>query len=73
VVGRAQDPQRGHLVTHDNANLTISYATAEITGSQQHTGTEVRIAAGGPQAANVLGVTNQTDLFFTMKRALGLS
>jgi alkaline phosphatase len=60
------------LVTHDNANMTISYATAEITGSQQHTGTEVRIAAGGPQAANVLGVTNQTDLFFTMKRALGL-
>jgi alkaline phosphatase len=60
------------LVTADNANMTISYATAEITGSQQHTGTEVRIAAGGPQAANVLGVTNQTDLFFTMKRALGL-
>jgi len=60
------------LVTHDNANLTISYATSEITGSQQHTGTEVRIAAGGPQAANVLGVTNQTDLFFTMRRALGL-
>jgi alkaline phosphatase len=29
-------------------------------------------AAGGPQAANVLGVTNQTDLFDTMKRALGL-
>ena len=60
------------VITHDNANMTISYATAEITGSQQHTGTEVRIAAGGPQAANVLGVTNQTDLFFTMKRALGL-
>jgi alkaline phosphatase len=60
------------LITHDRANMTISYATAEITGSQQHTGTEVRIAAGGPQAANVLGVTDQTDLFFTMKRALGL-
>jgi alkaline phosphatase len=29
--------------------------------------------AGGPQAANVLGVTNQTDLFFTMGRALGLN
>ena len=53
--------------------MTISYATADITGSQQHTGTEVRIAAGGPQAANVLGVTNQTDLFFTMKRALGVN
>ncbi|GAA2541794.1 alkaline phosphatase [Winogradskya consettensis] len=61
------------LTTHDGANMTISYATSEITGSQQHTGTEVRIAAGGPQAANVLGVTNQTDLFFTMKRALGVN
>jgi alkaline phosphatase len=61
------------LTTHDNANMTISYATADIAGSQQHTGTEVRIAAGGPQAANVLGVTNQTDLFFTFKRALGVS
>jgi alkaline phosphatase len=60
------------LVTHDGANMTISYATADITGSQQHTGTEVRIAAGGPQAANVLGVTDQTDLFFTMGRALGV-
>ncbi|MFI7601362.1 alkaline phosphatase [Actinoplanes sp. NPDC049681] len=60
------------LTTYDGANMTISYATAPITGSQQHTGTQVRIAAGGPQAANVLGVTNQTDLFFTMKRALGV-
>jgi alkaline phosphatase len=61
------------LVTADNANMTISYATTPYPGSQQHTGTEVRIAAGGPQAANVLGVTNQTDLFFTMGRALGLA
>lgn len=61
------------LTTNEGAPLTISYATADITGSQQHTGTEVRIVAGGPQAANVLGVTNQTDLFFTMGRALGLN
>jgi alkaline phosphatase len=61
------------LITADNANMIVSYATSEIGGSQQHTGTEVRIAAGGPQAANVLGVTNQTDLFYTMKRALGIS
>ncbi|WP_426563740.1 alkaline phosphatase [Angustibacter sp. McL0619] len=60
------------LRTHDGADMTISYATAPLSGSQQHTGTEVRIAAGGPQAANVLGVTDQTDLFFTMRRALGL-
>ncbi len=60
------------LRTRDGADMTVSYATADISGSQQHTGTEVRIAAKGPQGANVLGVTNQTDLFFTMSRALGL-
>jgi hypothetical protein len=36
------------------------------------TGTEVRLAAYGPQAANVVGITDGTDLFFTMMRALGL-
>ncbi|MEV6286723.1 alkaline phosphatase [Kribbella sp. NPDC051770] len=61
------------LRTHDGADMTISYATAPLGTDQQHTGTEVRIAAGGPQAANVLGVTNQTDLFYTMRRALGVS
>jgi alkaline phosphatase len=61
------------LTTADGAPMSISYATAPFPASQQHTGTEVRIAAGGPQAANVLGITNQTDLFFTFKRALGLS
>jgi alkaline phosphatase len=32
----------------------------------------VRYAAQGPQAANVVGITNQTDLFHTFARALGL-
>jgi alkaline phosphatase len=61
------------LRTKDGADMTISYATAPLTGSQQHTGTQIRIAAGGPQGANVLGVTDQTELFHTMSRALGLS
>jgi alkaline phosphatase len=60
------------LTTHDDAPMTVSYATTAFPGSQQHTGTEVRIAAKGPQAANVLGVTNQTDLFRTFSKALGL-
>jgi alkaline phosphatase len=60
------------LTTHDGAPMTISYATTAVPGSQQHTGTEVRIDAVGPQAANVLGVTNQTDLNTTFRRALGL-
>jgi alkaline phosphatase len=60
------------LTTHDQAEMTISYATTPYPGSQQHTGTEVRIAAVGPQAANVLGVTDQTDLNGTIRRALNL-
>ena len=59
------------LVTKDGANMTISYGTAPAGSSQEHTGTQVRIAAGGPQAANVLGVTDQTELFSTMTWALG--
>ncbi len=60
------------LVTRDGANMTVSYGTAAAGASQEHTGTQVRIAASGPQAANVLGVTDQTELFYTMTRALGI-
>jgi alkaline phosphatase len=60
------------LLTRDGAPMYVSYATTPVGTSQSHTGTQVRIAAQGPQAANVVGVTNQTDLFFTMERALGL-
>ena len=38
--------------------------------SQEHTGTQVRIAGYGPQAANIVGLTNQTDVFDTISRAL---
>lgn len=61
------------LITQDQAPMTISYATATYPASQEHTGTQVRIAAVGPQAANVLGVTDQTDLNFTIRRALSVS
>jgi alkaline phosphatase len=52
--------------------MTINYGTRPHGQSQDHTGSEVRIAAQGPQSANVVGITNQTDLFHTMARALGL-
>jgi alkaline phosphatase len=61
------------LITQDQQPMSINYATAVPPASQEHTGTEVRIAAAGPQAANVLGVTYQTDLNATMRRALGVS
>lgn len=57
--------------TKDGAVMTISYGNSE-EDSQEHTGTQVRIAAYGPHAANVMGLTDQTDLFFTLKDAMGL-
>jgi alkaline phosphatase len=33
----------------------------------------VRIAGYGPQAANIVGLTDQTDLHFTIARALRLN
>jgi alkaline phosphatase len=60
------------LITADGAKMTINYATEPHGVSQDHTGAQVRIAAQGPQAANVVGVTDQTELFHTMARALGL-
>jgi len=52
--------------------MAMSYATAS-EGSQEHTGTQLRIAATGPRAGRVLGLTDQTDLFFTIRDALGIS
>ncbi len=60
------------LVTADGKNMTVAYGTAEEGGSQQHTGSQVRVAAYGPWAASVAGLTDQTDLFFTMRDALRL-
>jgi alkaline phosphatase len=63
--GYAQD-----LKTKDGQLMRIAYGTAggltrpdASTLSQQHTGTEVRIAAIGPQAARVNGVIDETDIF----------
>jgi alkaline phosphatase/streptomycin-6-phosphatase len=60
------------LTKGDRSMMTINYGTRAHGESQDHTGAEVRIVAQGPQAANVVGVTNQTDLFHTTARALGL-
>lgn len=60
------------LLTADDAPMTINYATAAQGRSQQHTGTQVRIAGYGPRAANVVGLTDQTDLFYTIADALRL-
>ncbi|MFF8861727.1 alkaline phosphatase [Streptomyces sp. NPDC015139] len=60
------------LVTDEGQPLKVNYSTNTPGQSQEHTGTQVRIAAQGPQAYRVLGVTNQTDLFATIREALRL-
>jgi len=60
------------LTKVDQSLMTINYATRAHGQSQDHTGSQVRIAAQGPQAAAVVGITNQTDLFHTISRALGI-
>ncbi|MEL7976511.1 alkaline phosphatase [Isoptericola sp. F-RaC21] len=61
------------LTTTEGQPMTVAYGTAEEGGSQEHTGTQVRVAGYGPGAANVVGLTDQTDLFFTISRALRLA
>jgi alkaline phosphatase len=61
-----------NLLTKDGSPLTINYATAAKGSSMQHTGSQLRIAGYGPGAANIVGLTDQTDLNTTIRRALGL-
>ena len=70
----------------DHAKITVSYGTSpdqmyandddpkfdEVESSMSHTGTQLRIAASGPGAQRVIGLTDQTDNFFTIANALGL-
>ena len=60
------------VMTADGAPMSISYANSEDVNDTGHTGAQLRIAAYGPGALNVLGLTDQTDLFFTIKNALQL-
>jgi alkaline phosphatase len=59
------------LLTRDAAPMAISYGNSE-TDSQGHTGTQLRIAAYGPRAANVTGLTDQTDIFFILLEAMNI-
>ncbi|RZI94256.1 MAG: hypothetical protein EOO67_04985, partial [Microbacterium sp.] len=45
---------------------------AEACDAQQHTGAQLRIAGFGPGAANIVGLTDQTDTFKTIIRTLGI-
>jgi len=65
IVGGSGDGRQTATVrTADGDPMTVAYSTS-ATGSN-HTGAQIRVAASGPQAANVTGVIDQTDLFATM-------
>jgi alkaline phosphatase len=61
------------LTTVDGSVMKIAYGTAAAGGSQQHTGSQLRVAGYGPGAANVVGLIDQTDNFFTITNALELN
>lgn len=60
----AQGRQTATLQTADGDPMSVAYSTS-ASGSN-HTGSQIRVAASGPQAANVTGVIDQTDLFATL-------
>ena len=65
------------LRSADGSALYVAYATSSSPmdkgGSMSHTGTQLRIAASGPGASRVNGLTDQTDNFFTIAKTLGLA
>jgi alkaline phosphatase len=60
------------LRTADGADMIVAYGTSAQGSSQQHTGTQLRVAGYGPNAANLVGLIDQTDLFYIMKRSMGI-
>ncbi|MFR0557385.1 alkaline phosphatase [Pseudoscardovia radai] len=65
------------LRAKDGSALYVFYGTSSSQmdngGSMSHTGTQLRIAASGPGASRVDGLTDQTDNFFTIAKTLGLA
>jgi alkaline phosphatase len=53
----------GTVQTLDGAPIRVTYGTANAGGSQAHTGAQVPVWASGPQAANIQGTIDQTDIF----------
>ncbi len=65
IVGGVTDgKQTATLLTADGDPMTVAYSTSDV--GSDHTGAQIRVAASGPQAANVTGVIDQTDLFRTL-------
>ena len=51
----------------------MNYATNLEGRSQEHTGTQLRVAAWRPNADEVEGLIDQTELFEIMRHQLGIA
>lgn len=60
------------VLTADGVPMTVSYGNSEDVNDTGHTGAQLRVAAFGPGALNIMGLTDQTDLFFTISNVLDL-
>lgn len=60
------------VITADGAPMTVSYGNSEDVNDAGHTGSQLRVAAYGPGALNIMGLTDQTDLFRTITKVLQL-
>ena len=52
--------------------MPISYGNSEDVNDSGHTGAQLKVGAYGPASVNVLGLTDQTDIFKTITNALNL-
>lgn len=60
------------LETPEGGTMGVTYATSYMGLKQQHTGTQLHVAALGPGAERLTNLVDQTDLFVLMRDALGL-
>lgn len=60
------------VMTHDGVPMTVSYGNAEDVNDSGHTGAQLKVAAYGPGAINIMGLTDQTDIFKTITKVLDL-
>jgi alkaline phosphatase len=64
VAGNTDGKQVATVKTADGDPMSVAYSTSDV--GSDHTGAQIRVAASGPQAANVTGVIDQTDLYLTL-------
>ena len=69
--GNAIDNDEYTQGTNGDANTGVKFEKAQ--SNMSHTGTQLRIAASGPGAQRVVGLSDQTDNFYTLGQALGLA